>query len=189
MNAHQPIKMASWTAGNTDAFTAEQLRPYGVLLVTITGTSFGPVPCQGSTKTENKHKLYCKGLPEDHSTLVVGAVCNRRFLARVLGGTSTKDWPGKQIWIYHDPTAEYGGETVGGIRFAWGDEYSGQLEKRRKNQPRPPRPPKPTPIPSRTSQPRQAPPAPPPPDDPPPEAYDPETGEVPGESREPGQEG
>lgn len=143
---HETIKMAAWNAGNTEAFTSEQLRPYGVLLVTIVGTAYGPVPKQGTTATEDRHKLYCRGLPEGHTTLVVGAVCNRRFLARVLGGTSTKDWPGRQIWIYHDPTAEYGGDTVGGIRFAWGDEYSGQMEKRRKNQPRPPRPPKPTPI-------------------------------------------
>ena len=29
---HEAIKMANWTAGNTEAFTAEQLRPYGALL-------------------------------------------------------------------------------------------------------------------------------------------------------------
>lgn len=143
---HESIKMAQWTAGNTEAFTSEQLRPYGVLLVTILGTLFGDVPVQGSTRTEKKYKLICKGLPDDHNVIVVGAVCNRRFLAKVLGGTTTREWPGKQVWIYHDPTCEHVGETVGGIRFAWGEQYSGQMEKRRKSQPKPPQPPKPTPV-------------------------------------------
>lgn len=199
---HEVISAAEFTkgGGKNPHFGAAQLEQYGCLLVTIDAVGTGKLSRAGSSKEDPCKDLHCHTQNGNKlDPIAVTARCNRVFLFHILGGTSTKDWPGRQIWIYHDPTAEYGGKTVGGIRFAWGDEYSGQLEKRRDSQPTPPRPPKPTPIPNgqaRPSKPLASPlleqvdARPEPQFEPPPEAYDPDTGEVgPAELREPGQEG
>lgn len=143
---HQAIKASDWTAGRSPFFGAAQLEPYGALLVTIESTSIGESPEGGGAVPVIHFRGWAK-------PIICSARCNRLFLQQLFGGTTTREWPGKQVWIYYDPTAMYGGETRGGIRFAWGERYSGQLERRRKGQPKPPRPTKPTPIPTEAARP------------------------------------
>jgi len=48
--------------------------------------------------------------------LVLKASANRRALVRMFG-SDTKNWRGKTVRIYHDPSVKFGKKVVGGLRI------------------------------------------------------------------------
>ena len=48
--------------------------------------------------------------------LVLKASANRKALVRMFGA-DTKNWRGKTVMIYHDPSVKFGGRAVGGLRI------------------------------------------------------------------------
>lgn len=135
------MKMSEFIATDSEFLCKEQIAPYGAVKAIIERADWGDVAKPGTSKKERRRVLHFKGWKKG---LVMGAACNRKFLAKVYPATDTADWAGKPIYLYVDPTATYGGQQVGGIRLALGDAYSGAIP-----------PPKPCPVP-RESSPGQA---------------------------------
>lgn len=79
------------------------------------------VPTPGSSKKDKKNVLFFVGTPKG---LVLNAR-NTKFLIRVLGGRDTSAWKGKTITLFIDKSVRYAGVAVGGFRFAFGDQFSG----------------------------------------------------------------
>ncbi len=48
--------------------------------------------------------------------MVLRTSANRKALVRLFG-SDTKNWRGKLIKVYHDPTVRFGGKVVGGLRI------------------------------------------------------------------------
>lgn len=119
----------------------------------------GDVECEGTSRKERKAQMYFREFDKPYNP----GARNARFLKRSFGGNDTSQWRGKIIGLYLDPTVQYAGVKVGGIRFTLPDgthtEKSMSPEKAaraaRKAWP-PPAPP------SQRSKPQQARPAPPP---------------------------
>jgi hypothetical protein len=126
------IKVSDFVASDSPFLCKEQIQPYGVIRAVVERVTVEQVPLPGSSKREPKFVLWLKGWKKG---VVVGARRNRKFLAKLFGGVDCSGWPGKPVWLYYDPSAKFGAQTVGGIRFAWGSEYSGDVA-----------PPKPTPA-------------------------------------------
>ena len=59
-----------------------------------------------------KHTLYFRELTKG----LVLNVTNGQLIQIVTGSDDFKDWIGKQIILYNDPTVSYAGELTGGIR-------------------------------------------------------------------------
>jgi hypothetical protein len=48
--------------------------------------------------------------------LVLRTSANRRALVKMFGA-DTREWRGKTVYLYHDPSVKFGGKNVGGIRI------------------------------------------------------------------------
>jgi hypothetical protein len=48
--------------------------------------------------------------------LVIKTSANRRALVRMFGA-DTRNWRGKTVHLYHDPSVKFGGKQVGGLRI------------------------------------------------------------------------
>lgn len=139
MSRTDSVKVSDFVASDSPFLCKEQIQPYGVIRATVERVSVEQVPLPGSSKREPKFVLWLKGWKKG---VVVGARRNRKFLAKLFGGVDTSSWKGRPVWLYFDPSAKFGAQTVGGIRFAWGHEYSGDVA-----------PPKPTPADAEASSP------------------------------------
>jgi hypothetical protein len=82
------------------------------------------VQMPGSSKTEPRYVIWIRGWKK---RVVVGSRRSRKWLTALLGGTDTSAWKGQSIWIYYDPTVRFGKTVTGGIRFARGTSYSGDV--------------------------------------------------------------
>jgi hypothetical protein len=133
------IRVSDFVASDSPYLCKEQIKPYGAMRAVVERVTQEGVPVPGSSKREPKYVVWFKGWKKG---VVVGSRGNRKFLADVFGGTDCAAWTGKPIWLYYDPTPTYAGKVVGGIRFAWGDRYSGGVA-----------PPHPTPTDAATSSP------------------------------------
>jgi hypothetical protein len=109
------------------------------------------VPKPGSSQKEKRNVMTFRGTDKG---LVLNAT-NRKWMVRVLGGRDTREWAGKELVLYFDPTPRNPDGSNGGIRIAYGEQYSGAV---------------PPPAPKRAAKSTPAHPADPP--------HDPETGEV-----------
>ncbi len=69
-------------------------------------------------KSSAKAMIYFEGKGadgNDRKPLAAGTAILSQIAA--LYGNDTRDWPGKAITIYPDPTVKYGGAAVGGVRI------------------------------------------------------------------------
>ena len=53
---------------------------------------------------------------------------NARMIATIIGSSDTKDWNGKEITIFNDPTVMMGDDVVGGIRVQYIPPASDDLD-------------------------------------------------------------
>jgi hypothetical protein len=74
----------------------------------------------------NKENVARQNEPDEYKWVMYfhgeqrGLVLNKNNLSRAalaLGSDDTDDWIGKRIVAFHDPTVEFGGKLVGGIRL------------------------------------------------------------------------
>ena len=79
-------------------------------LVTITGVKVEDVS-KDNEPTENKPIVYF----QECAPLVLNKV-NAGRITYVLGTGEVEQWTGKQITLFNDPTVEFGGKMIGGIR-------------------------------------------------------------------------
>lgn len=128
----QDVNVSDFVASDSPYLSKEQITPYGVVRGVIERVSRDEVPKPGTSTKEPRYVVWFAGWKKG---LVVGARCNRKFLAALCGGTKCSSWRGQAVWLYVDPTATYAGQRVGGVRLAWGEKYSGSVP-----------PPKPTPT-------------------------------------------
>lgn len=86
----------------------------------------GEVPCvieavliydevmfDGGRKEKNVPTLKFK---DKQKQLVLRTSANRKALVRMFG-SNTKEWLGKTVHLYFDPTVKFGGKCVGGLRI------------------------------------------------------------------------
>jgi hypothetical protein len=131
--AAKPPTVADFVASDSPFLCKEQIAPYGVVRGIVERVSRESVPVAGTGRSEPRFVIWFRGWKKG---MVVGSRRNRKFLAELWGGTNCSAWAGRAIWLYVDPGATFAGKRVGGIRFAWGERYSGETVG----------PPKPTPT-------------------------------------------
>ena len=93
--------------------------PVVVIIDRVEGDHEVPIP--NSSKTAKKKVMFFRG---KKLGLVINAG-HRKFLKRLFGGNDTREWRGRKLLLYVEPSATYRGQTVGGIRMAIGAEWSG----------------------------------------------------------------
>ena len=81
------------------------------ILVTIAGLEQQNVAMEGADE-ELKH---CLTFEEDCKPLVLNST-NGQLIAQILGSDETDEWVGGKIVLYRDPSIQFGGRLVGGIR-------------------------------------------------------------------------
>jgi hypothetical protein len=98
----------------SDMIPSKYLRKEDVddeLIVTIKTAKQEEMP--GDAK-EQRWILYFKELPKG---MVLNTI-NIRVLEKAFGGDSIEtDWPGKKVTLYVDPTVNFKGQMVGGLRL------------------------------------------------------------------------
>lgn len=59
---------------------------------------------------------WCLSFTESDKPLVLNST-NAQLCAKALGSEDTEDWTGRKIVLYTDPTIQFQGKVVGGIRI------------------------------------------------------------------------
>ena len=94
-------------------YSSEDIATAGDVKVEIEGVyQYDSVEFEAGRKKSNVFTIKFKGKQKE---LCLNST-NRRTLYR-LYGAATKDWIGKTITLYVDPSIRVGGKKVGGIRF------------------------------------------------------------------------
>lgn len=81
------------------------------ILLTMTSVQQENVAKEGA-EAENKWTLCFE---ECEKPLVLNRI-NMELIAQITGSTNTDNWRGKKIVLYSDPTIQFGGKLVGGLR-------------------------------------------------------------------------
>lgn len=81
------------------------------ILVTITELSQENVAKQGA----EEELKYCLHFEETEKPLVVNRI-NAQLIAQITNEEDTDNWAGHKVVLYNDPTIQFGGKLVGGIR-------------------------------------------------------------------------
>jgi hypothetical protein len=115
------MKMSEFMTGDSPYLCKEMLwdTPIIVTIDRVEGNHDVPIP--ESSRTQRKKVIFFGGKK-------LGLVLNtghRKFLKRMFGGNDTRQWKGRKVMLYVDPTAKFKGKKVGGIRMAIGNECSG----------------------------------------------------------------
>ena len=59
---------------------------------------------------------WCLTFEEDINPMVLNST-NAKAIAKIAGSEETEDWPGTKIVLFNDPTVEWAGKPIGGIRI------------------------------------------------------------------------
>ncbi len=119
------MKMSEFMTSDSPYMSKETIwgTPVLVTIDRVEGNHDVPIP--NSSKTSKKKVMFFEG---KKLGLCINAG-HRKFLRRLLGGKDTREWKGRHVLLYVEPTATYKGDEVGGIRMAIrtdrGIEWSG----------------------------------------------------------------
>ena len=75
-----------------------------------------------ATSDQAPENRWCLLFEEDDVKPFVLNSTNGGLIQHYLGSDDSDDWVGKQITLYHDPTIQFAGKLVGGIRVRKHDE-------------------------------------------------------------------
>ena len=117
------ITISEFTASKGDFLVQEQIIPYGAVKGVVERVTKQEARNPSTKKMDKVFVLWFKGWKK--GLIVSARKAGRAWLSRLWGGVKTKDWIGKAVWVYVDPSVTFGTKRVGGFRFAWGDQYSG----------------------------------------------------------------
>jgi hypothetical protein len=81
------------------------------VLMTITDCEKHNVAMEGA----DPHEKWCLKFTQTDKPLVLNAI-NTQLLETICESGDTDDWRGKAVVLYTDPTVQYAGRIVGGIR-------------------------------------------------------------------------
>lgn len=82
------------------------------VLVTVAGVRQHDVAAEGA----GQEMKWCLELREVEKPLVLN-ITNMNLMASITGSDNSDDWIGKTVVLYDDPTIQYQGKLVGGIRI------------------------------------------------------------------------
>lgn len=125
MAKRENIPISEFVASAGAYIVKEQIAPYGAIRAVVERVTHEDMHNPKTHKTNKNFVIWFRGWKK--GVVITARVANRVWLSKLWGVTNTKDMVGKPIWVYVDPTVTFGKERVGGLRFAWGDKYSGSV--------------------------------------------------------------
>lgn len=119
----EDVTVSEFVASKGDFLVQEQIIPYGAVKGVVERVTEQEARNPNTKKMDKVFVLWFKGWKK--GLIVSARKAGRAWLSRLWGGTKTKEWVGKAVWVYVDPSVKFGSQKVGGFRFAWGNQYSG----------------------------------------------------------------